>query len=322
MVIGDRLLVIGLSILNSSLVTRHLLLATRHSIMELFLQLTLTGLTNGAILALAALGFVLIYKSSDVINFAQGEFLLVGAYLTYAMVAEVGVFWPLGVLITLALAVVLGIIVERFVLRPMIGEPIISVIMVTIGLSSVMKAIVSAIWGNSGRPFPPFIPSDPVNILGATIGADRLWAIVVAVIMLGFFSYFFRRSKEGIAMRAVADDQQAALSMGISVKRIFAWAWSIAAVTAAIAGGLVANIVGVSSELASFGLRVFPVVILGGLDSIPGAIIGGVIIGLLETYTGGYIGQGLNQVLPFIVLIIILMVRPYGLFGQEIIERV
>lgn len=290
--------------------------------MELFIQLTLTGLTNGAILALAALGFVLIYKSSDVINFAQGEFLLVGAYLTYAMVAEIGIFWPIGVLITLGLAVVLGIIVERFVLRPMIGEPIISVIMVTIGLSSVMKAIVSAIWGNSGRPFPPFIPSDPVNIFGATIGADRLWAIVVAIVLLGFFSYFFRRSKEGIAMRAVADDQQAALSMGISVKRIFAWAWSIAAVTAAIAGGLVANIVGVSGELASFGLRVFPVVILGGLDSILGAIVGGVIIGLLETYTGGYIGQGLNQVLPFIVLIIILMVRPYGLFGQEIIERV
>jgi branched-chain amino acid transport system permease protein len=290
--------------------------------MELLIQLTLTGLTNGAILALAALGFVLIYKSSDVINFAQGEFLLVGAYLTYAMVAEIGIFWPLGVLITLGIAIILGIIVERFVLRPMIGEPIISVIMVTIGLSSVMKAIVNSIWGTAGRPFPPFIPSEPVTILGATVGADRLWAIVIAIIMLSFFSYFFRRSKEGIAMRAVADDQQAALSMGISVKKIFAWAWSIAAVSAAIAGGLVANIVGVSGELATFGLRVFPVVILGGLDSIPGAIIGGIIIGLLETYTGGYIGQGLNQVLPFIVLIIILMVRPYGLFGQEIIERV
>jgi branched-chain amino acid transport system permease protein len=123
-------------------------------------------------------------------------------------------------------------------------------------------------------------------------------------------------------MRAVADDQQAALSMGISVKRIFAWAWSIAAVTAAIAGALVANIVGVSGTISSFGLHVFPVVILGGLDSIPGAIIGGIIIGLLETYTGGYIGQGLNQVVSFIVLIIILMVRPYGLFGQQIIERV
>jgi branched-chain amino acid transport system permease protein len=185
-----------------------------------------------------------------------------------------------------------------------------------------LKAIVFTIWGNLPKAFPPFIPSEPVNILGATVGEDRLWAIAIAILLLGLFNFFFRRSKEGIAMRAVADDQQAALSMGISVKKIFAWAWSIAAATAAIGGALLANIVGVSGDVAHFGLRVFPVVILGGLDSIPGAIIGGIIIGLLEQYTGGYIGQGLNQVLPFIVLIIILMVRPYGLFGQEIIERV
>jgi len=290
--------------------------------MELFIQLTLTGLTNGAILALAALGFVLIYKSSDVLNFAQGEFLLVGAYVTFGMIAQFGLVWPLGMVVTLLAAVVLGVVVERLVLRPMIGEPIISVIMVTIGLSSLLRAIVNTIWGTVPRAFPPFIPSQPVQILGATVGADRLWAIVVAIVLLGLFTFFFRRSREGIAMRAVADDQQAALSMGISVKKIFAWAWSIAAATAAIAGALVANIVGVSGELSRFGLHVFPVVILGGLDSIPGAILGGLIIGLLQTYTGGYIGQGLNQVIPFIVLILILMVRPYGLFGQEIIERV
>ncbi len=290
--------------------------------MDLFIQLTLTGLTNGAILAMAALGFVLIFKASDVINFAQGEFLLIGAYVTFAMLAQLGLHWTLGLLLTLGVAVALGVAVERLVLRPMIGEPIISVIMVTIGLSSLLKALVSAIWGNQPKAFPPFIPSQPVKILGATVGEDRLWAIVIAIFMLGIFSVFFRRSREGIAMRAVADDQQAALSMGISVKKIFAWAWSIAAATAAIGGALVANIVGVGPELAGFGLRVFPVVILGGLDSIPGAIIGGVVIGLLEAYTGGYIGQGLNQVLPFIVLILILMIRPYGLFGQEIIERV
>lgn len=290
--------------------------------MELFIQLTLTGLTNGAILALAALGFVLIYKSSDVINFAQGEFLLVGAYVTFSMVAQYGLAWPIGLVMTLLVSVAVGVAVERLVLRPLIGEPIISVIMVTIGLSSLLRAIVNTIWGTLPRAFPAFIPSQPVNILNATIGADRLWAIVIAIIMLGLFTFFFRRSRQGIAMRAVADDQQAALSMGISVKRIFAWAWSIAAVSAAVAGALIANIVGVSGELSLFGLRVFPVVILGGLDSIPGAIIGGVIIGLLEAYTGGYIGQGLNTIIPFIILILILMVRPYGLFGQEIIERV
>ena len=290
--------------------------------MELFIQLTLTGLTNGAILSLAALGFVLIYKSSDVINFAQGEFLLIGAYVTYAMIGQFGLAWPLGMLFTILISVGLGVLVERFVLRPMIGEPIISVIMVTIGLSSVLKALVSAIWGNIPQAFPPFIPTTTVNVLGAKVGADRLWAILIAIAMLGLFNFFFRKSREGIAMRAVADDQTAALSMGISVKKIFAWAWSIAAATAAIGGALVANIVGVSGELAGVGLRVFPVVILGGLDSIPGAILGGLIIGLLEAYTGGYIGNGLNQVLPFVVLIVILMIRPYGLFGQEIIERV
>ncbi len=290
--------------------------------MSLFIQLTLTGLTNGAILALAALGFVLIYKSSDVINFAQGEFLLIGAYVIFGLIAQFGIFWPLSVALTVAIAIALGVVVERLVLRPMIGEPIISVIMVTIGLSSSLKAIVGSIWGTIPQAFPAFIPSMPVKIFGASIGADRLWALGIALLMLALFNFFFTRSREGIAMRAVADDQQAALSMGISVKRIFAWAWSIAAVTAAFGGMLVANIVGVSGELAGFGLRVFPVVILGGLDSIPGAIVGGIIIGLLESYTGGYIGEGLNQVLPFIVLIVILMVRPYGLFGQEIIERV
>ncbi len=290
--------------------------------MDLFIQLTLTGLTNGAILALAALGFVLIYKSSDVINFAQGEFLLIGAYVMFSMLVQFSLPWTIGLVLTLLVAVGIGVAVERLVLRPLIGEPIISVIMATIGLSSLLRAIVSTIWGNQPRAFPAFIPSKPVHVLGATVGADRLWAIVIAGAMLFLFNLFFTRSKEGIAMRAVADDQQAAMSMGISVKRIFAWAWSIAAMTAAIGGALVANIVGVGPELAGFGLRVFPVVILGGLDSIPGAIVGGVIIGLLEAYVGGYIGMGLNQVISFIVLILILMVRPYGLFGQEIIERV
>ncbi|MDT8304401.1 MAG: branched-chain amino acid ABC transporter permease [Anaerolineae bacterium] len=290
--------------------------------MDKFLQLTLTGLTNGAIFSLVALGFVLIYKASDVINFAQGDFLLVGAYVTFGLVAQVGIPWPLGVLLTMVIAVILGLAVERFVLRPLIGEPIISVIMVTIGLASLLQAMVNGIWGTTGRPFPGFIPDQTLRIGSAVIPADRLVAIALAAILLIIFTLFFRYSRHGIAMRATADDQQAALSMGISVKSVFALAWSIAAVTAALAGVLVANIVGVSGVVSSIGLRVFPVVILGGLDSVPGAIVGGVVIGLLEAYTGGYVGGGLQQVIPFIVLILILMVKPYGLFGEERIERV
>ena len=293
--------------------------------MDKFIQLLLTGLTNGAILALVALGFVLIYKASDVINFAQGDFLMVGAYLTYGFVVQVGIFWPVGVLMTMVVAVLLGIVVERFILRPMIGEPIISVIMVTIGLSSLLRAVVNAIWGTTGRAFPSFLPDSAISIGEAIIPVDRLIALVLVAVLLAIFMLFFRYSKEGIAMRATADDQQAALSMGISVKKIFAMAWSISAVVAALAGVIVANIVELNgAALAGIGLRVFPVVILGGLDSIPGAIVGGLIIGLLEAFTAGYTPPelGLATVVPFIVLILILMVKPYGLFGEVRIERV
>ena len=290
--------------------------------MEKLIQLTISGFSNGMVYALVALGFVVIYKASDVINFAQGELLLFGAYLTFAFIAQFGLAWPLGVLLTLLVAIAIGVVIERFVLRPLIGEPIISMIMVTIGLSSVLKGIVNAIWSPVPRQFPEFIPRSDVHIGSAVIGADRLITIAIAVIMLVLFTLFFRYNKEGIAMRAIADDQQAALSMGISVKRVFAIAWAIAAVTAAVGGIILANIVGVSGDISLIGLRVFPVVILGGLDSIPGAIIGGAFIGLLEAYTGGYIGHGLDLVVPFIVLMLVLMVRPYGLFGREIIERV
>lgn len=290
--------------------------------MDKFLQLTITGLSTGMIYALIALGFVIIYKSSDVINFAQGELMVVGAYLAYGFIVQFGLPSSLGVAATLAVAVVIGVLIERLVLRPMIGEPIISLIMVTIGLSSVLKGVVNGIWGPVPRPFPPFIPTQNVTIGSAVVPADRLIAIGMALVFLVLFTLFFRFTREGIAMRAIADDQQAALSMGISVKRVFAVAWAIAAVAASIAGIIVANIIGVGGEIAGLGLRVFPVVILGGLDSVPGAIVGGLIIGLLEAYTGGYVGQGLNLILPFIVLLLVLMVRPYGLFGKQIIERV
>lgn len=290
--------------------------------MDIFLQLTLAGLSNGAIYALVALGFVLIFKSSDVINFAQGELLLIGAYITYFFIVQVGLPWPVGVLLALGVALLIGPLLERTILRPLIGQPIISVIMVTVGLSSIIRALVNAIWTTSPRNFPAILPHADLVIAGVKLSSERVWAIGLAFLLLAIFTLFFRRSTEGLAMRAVADDQQAALSMGISVPRIFALAWSIAAVTAAIGGILLANIVGLGGNIVGVGLRVFPAVILGGLDSIPGAVVGGLIIGLLEAWTGGYIGRGLNQIIPFLVLILILMVRPYGLFGQKMIERV
>jgi branched-chain amino acid transport system permease protein len=290
--------------------------------MDVFLQLTFTGLSNGMVYALVAVGFVIIYKASDVINFAQGEFLLLGAYLAFAFIAQIGLPWSLGVAATLVTALAVGLVVERFVLRPLIGEPIISMIMVTIGLSSVLKALVHAVWGAAPHSFPGFLPSTPINVLGVVVTADRLLTIGLAGALLTLFTLFFRYTRDGIAMRAIADDQQAALSMGISIKRVLAVAWAMSAAAAAVGGIMVANLVGVSHDISFVGLRVFPVVILGGLDSISGAIVGGAIIGLLESYTGGYVGEGLNLIVPFIVLIVVLMVRPYGLFGKTIIERV
>lgn len=290
--------------------------------MDVWLQLTLTGLANGMVYALVAVGFVIIYKASDVINFAQGEFLLFGAYLGATFIGELGLPWSIGVLLTLVVAGILGLLVERFVLRPLIGEPVISMIMVTIGLSSLLRSLVSAIWGPLPRSFPSFIPSQGMRLGDTVIAADRLLTIVIAGALLVGLTLFFRYTRDGIAMRAIADDQQAALSMGISIRRVLAVAWAMAAVSAAVGGIMLANIVGVSQDIGYVGLRVFPVVILGGLDSVPGAILGGAIIGLLESYSAGYFGHGLNLIVPFVVLILVLMVRPYGLFGKEIIERV
>jgi branched-chain amino acid transport system permease protein len=289
---------------------------------EQFVQLTINGLADGAILALAALGFVLIYKASGVINFAQGFFLAVGAYVLWTGVVELGLHWTLAVLMAIGVAVLLGVSVERLVLRPLVGQPTIAVIMVTIGLAQILAALIQLIWGTEPRTFPDFIPSGGVEVLGARVSEDRLWALGLTALALLGFGLFFTRSRHGIAMRAVADDQQAAMVMGISVRRTFALAWALAGVSAVVGGMLVANLTGVSQNVAGFGLLVFPVVILGGLDSIPGAVVGGAIIGLLTEYTGGYVGGGLQTVIPYIALVLVLLVKPYGLFGQVRIERV
>ena len=272
--------------------------------------------------ALAAAGFVVIYKASDVINFSQGDLLLFGTYLIFFAVAQTGLPWSLGVVVTVLLAVALALAIERLVLRPLIGEPIISMIMVTIGLSSILRAAVNAIWGPAPRSFDSFLPAGDVALGPVILSSGRLLSIPIALAVLAALWLFFRHTRDGIAMRAIADDQQAALSMGISIPRVFGIAWGLAAASAAIGGIMLGNIVGVSPNVASIGLRVFPVVILGGLDSIRGAVIGGAVIGLLEVYTGGYVGHGLSLVVPYVVLVLVLMVRPYGLFGKEIIERV
>jgi branched-chain amino acid transport system permease protein len=290
--------------------------------MSTFVNLLIYGLADGAILALAALGFVLIYKATGVINFAQGEFLLVGAYTFYAAYVLLGLPFSIAVVVGAVVAIVLALLVERFVLRPLIGENPISVIMVTIGLSLFLKAIVQMFFGTSVREMPSILPTNSISLLGGQVPLNRLLVIAIAAAVLTAFTVFFRRSRHGIAMRAVADDQQAAMTVGISVRRIFAMAWGLAAFSALIAGILLADIAAVDRNIAAFGLLVFPVVILGGLDSVPGTIVGGLTIGILKQMVSGYADPGLAEVVPYVILVAILMIKPYGLFGEIRIERV
>jgi branched-chain amino acid transport system permease protein len=296
-----------------------------------FLNLTLNGLANGAILALTALGFVLIYKATEVINFAQGQFLVIGSFMVFN--ANVTWGWPpwLSVLFGIASGVVLGLAIERLILRRLIGESTLSVIMVTIGLASAMGGIALGIWGAEPKTRPPFIPAGRVNLFGDVgVGADRLWAMAVAAAVLVAVGLFFQKSRHGVAMRAVADDQQAAMVQGISVNRVFAMAWAMAGAAGAVAGVLLASMSGgYGLGLESFAIFVFPVVILGGLDSILGTVVGGVIVGLLVEYSKFYLnnklgmsGSDFSEILPFAALVAILLVKPYGLFGQVRIERV
>lgn len=291
--------------------------------MNTFLNLTVYGLSDGAILALAALGFVLIYKATGVINFAQGEFLLIGAYTLYAAFVVFKLPMVLAVVVGVVFAVLLGVVIERLVLRPLVGESAISVIMVTIGLAALLRAVVQLMFGTRPVTQPDLLPRNAVELLpGTSVPLNRLLVILVAAVVLTVFTLFFRRSRHGIAMRAVADDQQAALTMGISVRRVFAMAWALAALSALVGGVLLGDVTEVSGRLASFGLFVFPVVILGGLDSVPGTIVGGLTIGLTTQYVSGYADPGLAQIAPYLLLLAILLVRPYGLFGETRIERV
>ena len=296
--------------------------------MEFYTQLFISGLVLGSIYALVALGFAIIFKSTSVVNFAQGELLMFGAYFCFSMVVQYKIPWFWAFLLTLCFSLSLALVVERLILRPMIGEPIISIIMVTIGLSSVLRSIVTAIWGTQIQVYdPPLFPDATISLAGIPISQVYIWSFGLALVLLALFGVFFKYSKAGVAMRATAFSNQVALSMGIPVKNIFALAWCIASVVSAIGGILIGSINGINVQLGHFGLKVFPAVILGGLDSIIGAALGGLIVGVLENLSDGVLKsffglQGIKEVAPFVFLVIILMIKPYGLFGKKEIERV
>jgi branched-chain amino acid transport system permease protein len=270
------------------------------------------------------MGFVMIFKASSVLNFAHGELLALGAFFFLSLVTWGKIPVAAAFLLTLIGCFVLGVLIEKFFLRPLIGEKLIFVIMLTVGLAAMFKGLILLVWGGNLHTYPEFLPASLEFHLGSIYIAPVYSAtLVISVVFLVLFGLFFKKSSQGIFMRSVADNQKAALSLGVHVRRVFALSWAIAAMVACMSGIVLGIINGVNvHDLSAIGLKVFPVVILGGLDSIGGAIIGGIIIGLLETFTGGYLSPSLRDVVPYIVLVFILMVKPYGLFGLVEIERV
>ncbi len=294
--------------------------------MDFFLQLMLTGLMVGAIYSLVAVGFVLIYKASGIFNLAQGELLMIAAYMCWAFLVQAHLPLWLGLLLTLGAAALLGLVIERLALRPMIGQPLFAIVMITIALSIILKGIVTGIWRGSQYYFPEFLAAAPMHLGGVILSQQHLYCFVAAILAVVALTFYFNRTKSGLAMRAVAEDHQVAQSTGVSVKMVFAMTWAIAAIVSAIGGILLGSINGVNFNLSVLGLKALPVVLLGGLDSILGAIIAGLAVGVLENVAAGYldplVGGGLQDVFPFIILLFVLLVKPYGLLGLRKIERV
>jgi len=293
---------------------------------NLFFMTLTTGLMVGGIYALVALGWVIIYKCSGVLNLAMGELTIIGAYVTLTFY-QMGVPFIFAVVISLIIGLVLGILTERVFLDRLIGEPILTVIMVTVGLSFFFRGIVEIIWGTDTRVFhPPVFPLKPIKIGFLVIGSVYLWSFITAIILLLILVGFFQYTRWGLAMQATADDEMAALSLGVSARFVYAAAWAIAFMAAGVGGSLLGNINGLNISVSYLGLLVLPAVVLGGLNSVPGAIVGGLVIGVLQNFAGAYLDQyfpgGVKQIFPFVFMAVFLLFKPYGLWGWERIERV
>jgi len=293
--------------------------------LEFFFALLMSGASIGLMYSLIALGFVLVYKATDAINFAQGEFVMLAGMV---VVTVLGAQAPLIAAIVVVLLVMIGFGfgLERVVLRPLLGRPVVAVIMATIGVAALLRGWGPLVLGIETRNLPLPIGDEPITIGPASLPPIQVLGAVVALLFFLVFNWFFKKSRMGVAMRAVADNQQVAQAMGINVERYFALAWAMAGIVSALGGVVWGSMLGVDVQLALVGLKVFPVVILGGLDSIGGALIGGLIIGIVESLAAGYldpyVGGGTKDFAPYVLMILVLMVRPYGIFGRRQIERV
>ncbi len=294
--------------------------------MELFFMTLTTGILVGGIYALVALGWVLIYKCSGVLNLAMGEMTLIGAYMSLSFYS-MGMPFILALICSLIAGLILGVLTERIFLDKLIGQPVLTVIMVTVGLAFFFKGTLQFIWGTDTRVFhPPVFALEPLRIGPLVIGQVYLWSFFAAIFLLVLFVAFFKYTRWGLAMQATADDEMAALSLGVSARFVYAAAWAIAFMAAGVGGTLLGNINGLNISVGYLGLLVLPAVVLGGLNSVPGAIVGGIVIGILQNFSGAYLDRffpgGVKEIAPFVFMAIFLLFKPHGIWGWERIERV
>jgi branched-chain amino acid transport system permease protein len=295
--------------------------------MTFFLQLVVTGFALGMVYALVAIGFVIILKCSEAFNIAQGHFVLIGGYLGYTFLITFGLPIWASLLFAIAVAIIMGLLIERLTLRPLVGQPVLAIVMVTIGLASVLEGLATLIWGGEYKTYHGVLPTVTLKVGELSIPPESLIGLIVSIATVALLMLLFRYTKIGLAMRATAEDLQVVQSVGIRATTVYAISWVIACVVGVIGGILLGGVSGVMIPLAEIGLKAFAVVLLGGVNSIGGAIVAGVIVGVLENVAAGYLDPllprgGLAQVFPFIVMIIVLIFRPYGLFGLVRIERI
>lgn len=294
--------------------------------MTFFLNMVVNGILVGAMYSLVAVGIVIIYKSSRVFNFAVGEIIIFGAYIFWLIMVPLGLPLWVAFLGFVIYGVLLGLLAERLVLRPLVGQPFLAQVMATLALSSILGGIYMLLSENQVRWFPEIIPTEPFVFGDIRFQQTFVWGFVISLICLGIFAAFFKFSRAGLSMRVAAEGHQIARSLGVRTSTVFSQSWIIAILLGGIVGILMACLYGISPFLSAIGLKSFAVVLFGGLESLVGAVIAGPIIGVLENLTGGYIdpliGGGLKDVAPFIILIVTLIFMPYGLFGLKRIERI
>jgi len=290
--------------------------------MEAVLQYIANGLMVGGVYALIALGIVLVYKSTSVFNFAIGQMMMFGAFFFWMCTEQFGLPIWVSLLLGLVGTVIVGLLIERFTLRPLIGQPLLSAVLVTLALVYFLNGVAMGIWGAYPQALPEFLPGAPVSVGGIVFAHDMLWSFFLAMAIFVLLLLFYQRTRVGLAMRATAESHEIAQARGINVRTIFSLSWAICGVVAAVAGMLIAYRLGVSQFLSLVGLKAFPAVMFGGLDSIAGALIGGLTVGVLENLAGGLIAPWMMEITPYIILLLVLIFRPEGLFGLKRIERI